>query len=301
MSGKKKVGWIGLGKMGLPMAHNLARVGYEIRAYNRSTEKSEGLAAEYGQVSVADSPAAAADGADVVISITSDDRVLEAVTSGPGGIVETARPGMTFVDMSTVSPMVSERVAKVLGDQEIGFLRAPVVGSLPVAERGELKVLSSGPKKVLEDVRDVIEPMAGEILWVGEAEQSRYLKLAINLQLGIAAGVFTEALAFGRKGGMDHKQMIDVLADSPAASPLIKFKAEPLKNYDFTPAFSMEQMAKDLDLALATAREMEAPMQYTAMIRQQISAMIARGEGAIDWFGLILLAEEMAGIESAKE
>ena len=297
MTGSEKIGWIGLGKMGLPMAHNLAAAGYEIRAYNRSRDKTDGLAAAHDNVTAVESPAAAAEGADIVVSMTSDDRVLEAVTTGPGGIVETAAKGMIFVDMSTVSPMASGRVAQALDANGVTFLRAPVMGSIPVAERGELMIMSSGPKAALEAVRPVLEIVGGKILWVGEDEQSRYLKLSINLQIGIIGAVMAEALAFGVKGGMDWERLIDIMSQSPLSSPLVKFKTEPLKAYDFKAAFSNEQMGKDLDLALATARDMETPMPITALVRQQIAAMIARGHGELDWFSLALLAREMAGLE----
>lgn len=296
MTAKQKVGWIGLGKMGLPMAHNLAKAGYEIAAYNRSRGKTDGLAGDYDQVSAVDSPAEAARGADIVVSMISDDRVLETVTLGAGGIVEAAEPGLLFVDMSTVSPMASARVAAALAEKNVAFLRAPVMGSIPVAERGELMVMSSGPKEELERARPVLEILSRKIHWVGEAEQSRYLKLSINLQIGIIASLLGEALAFGHKGGMDWDQLIDIMAESPVGSPIVKFKAPYLKARDFTATFSIEQMGKDLDLALATARDMEVPMPIAASVRQQYAAMISKGHGELDFCAQVLLAEEMAGL-----
>ena len=296
MTGLERVGWIGLGKMGLPMAHNLAKAGISINAYNRSRDKTDALATSYENVTAVDNPAAAAQGADIVISMTSDDTVLEAVATGPGGVIETAAEGLVFCDMSTVSPMASARVANVLGEAGVSFLRAPVMGSVPVAERGELMVMSSGPEAALETCRGVLEILGGKILWVGEQEQARYLKLSINMQLGVLSAVMGEAIAFGHKGGMDWAQLIDIIADSPAGSPLVKFKAAFLKNRDFTPAFSNEQMGKDLDLVLATARDMEAPMPFAAAARQQYAAMISKGSGALDFCSVVLLAEELAGI-----
>ncbi len=295
MSTGEKIGWIGLGKMGLPMAHNLARAGYAMKVFNRSKSKSDDLAHEYDHVTAVDTAAAAATDVDIVISMTSDDQVLEAIAIGPGGIAEAAAPGTIFVDMSTVSPMASSRVAAALESKGVAFLRAPVMGSTPVAERGELMVMTSGPEAALEASRAVLEVLGGKILWVGEDEQSRYLKLSINLQLGIVSAILGEAIAFGNKGGMDWAQLIDIMQDSPVGSPLVKFKAQFLKDRDFTPAFSVEQMGKDLDLALATARDMEAPMPFTAAARQQYAAMISKGQGALDFCALVLLAEEMAG------
>lgn len=296
MSSGKQIGWIGLGKMGLPMAHNLARAGYEMKVFNRSKIKSDDLADDYDCVTAVASAAAAADGVDIIVSMISDDQVLEAIATGPGGIIETAAAGTVFVDMSTVSPMASARVAAALEKKEIAFLRAPVMGSTPVAERGELMVMTSGPEAALETSRSILEVLGGKILWVGEDEQARYLKLSINLQLGIVSAILGEAIAFGTKGGMDWVQLIDIMQDSPVGSPLVKFKAQFLKDRDFTPAFSIEQMGKDLDLALATARDMETPMPLTAAARQQYAAMISRGQGGLDFCALVLLAQDLAGL-----
>ncbi|MCZ6763407.1 MAG: NAD(P)-dependent oxidoreductase [Alphaproteobacteria bacterium] len=292
----KKLGWIGLGKMGLPMAHNLARAGYEMQAYNRSRAKSDDLAAGYDKVTAVESPAAAADGAELVISMTSDDRVLETVAIGEQGIVKTAKPGTIFVDMSTVSPMASARVASVLDGREIAFLRAPVMGSIGLAERGALLILSSGPQAALEAVRDALEVLGAKLYWVGEGEQARYMKLAVNLQIGIVVSLLGEAIAFGTKGGMDRSQLIEIMTESPIGSPLLKVKGPALQKNDYSPTFDVEQMGKDLDLALATAREMETPMPMTAAVRQQYAAMISRGHGALDFSVVVQLAEELAGL-----
>ncbi|MCZ6603657.1 MAG: NAD(P)-dependent oxidoreductase [Alphaproteobacteria bacterium] len=292
----KKLGWIGLGKMGLPMAHNLARAGYEMQAYNRSRAKSDDLAAGYDKVTAVDSPAAAADGAELVISMTSDDRVLETVAIGEQGIVKTAKPGTIFVDMSTVSPMASARVASVLDGREIAFLRAPVMGSIGLAERGALLILSSGPQAALEVARDALEVLGAKLYWVGEGEQARYMKLAVNLQIGIVVSLLGEAIAFGTKGGMDRSQLIEIMTESPIGSPLLKVKGPALQKNDYSPTFDVEQMGKDLDLALATAREMETPMPMTAAVRQQYAAMISRGHGALDFSVVVQLAEELAGL-----
>lgn len=295
MAEKQKIGWIGLGKMGVPMSRNLIKAGYPLTVYNRTREKTRELADQGAQV--ADSPRDLASDVDVIISMISDDPVLEAVSTGPNGAFEGAKAGATYIDMSTVSPVASGRVAEAAQKKGIKYLRAPVSGSTALATAGTLTVFASGPKDAYDRCVDVFGAMGQKSFHVGTGEEARYLKLLLNMMVGITSAMTAEALTFGERGGMDWTQMIDIISNSVVASPLIGYKAQTLKDRNFAPAFTVSQIAKDFDIALDTGRALDVPMPITSLARQFFGAMKARGKGELDFFGLVTLMEELGGIK----
>jgi 3-hydroxyisobutyrate dehydrogenase-like beta-hydroxyacid dehydrogenase len=296
MAKKQNIGWIGLGKMGIPMSKNLIKAGYALTVYNRTKEKTKELADQGAQV--ADSPRELAEGVDVVISMISDDPVLAVVSTGPDGAFEGARAGAIYVDMSTVSPGASGRVAEAAEKKRIKYLRAPVSGSTALASAGTLTIFASGPKDAYDTCVDIFGAMGQKSFHVGTGDEARYLKLLLNMMVGITSAMTAEALIFGERGGMDWTQMIDIISNSVVASPLIGYKAQILKDRNFTPAFKADQIAKDFDIALDTGRALSVPMPITSLARQFFGAMKARGKGELDFFGLVTLMEDLAGIKS---
>ena len=294
MADKLKIGWIGLGKMGAPMSKNLIKAGYSLIVYDLSRERMDELAAQSARV--ADSPRDLASGSDVIISMITDDPALEDVTVGPEGAFRGAGPGSIYIDMSTVSAVMSERISRAAEDRGIQYLRAPVSGSTIYAEEAKLTVLVSGPRESYDKCLEIFRVMSQKAFHVGAGEEARYLKLLINMMVGITAAMTAEALTFGKRGGMDWEQMIDIINSSVVGSPLIDFKVQQLKERDFTPAFTTAQMGKDFDLALDTGMAVNTPMPLTSMVRQFISAMKARGTGDLDYFGLVTLWESMADL-----
>jgi len=295
MADKQKIGWIGLGKMGVPMSQNLVKKGYALTVYNRTKDKAKALA-EMG-AKVADSPKAAATGADVVVSMISDDLVLEAISFGPSGAFEGAKSGTIFIDMSTVSPDSSALVAEAAKKKGIKYLRAPVSGSTVLATAGNLTIFASGPKDAYDQCIDILGSMGQKTFHVGTGEEARYLKLVMNMMVGLTSAMAAEALTFGEKGGMNWEQMIDIVNASVAASPLLGYKAQMLKSRNYAPAFSAAQMAKDFDIMLDAGRAKNVPLPMTALVRQFLGAMKAKGKGELDFFSLVTLSEELAGIK----
>jgi len=296
MADKQKIGWIGLGKMGIPMSKNLLKKGYSVTVYNRTKDKTKELAAEGAKV--ADSPKALAADAQVIISMISDDAVLEAVSIGTDGAFAAAKSGTIFIDMSTVSPVASARVADVANKKGIKYLRAPVSGSTVLATAGTLTIFASGPKDAYDACTEIFGSMGQKVFHVGAGDEARYLKLLLNMMVGISSAMVGEALAFGEKGGMDWSQMVDIIGASVVASPLVGYKAQMLKSRNYAPAFTIEQMAKDFDIALDTGKAANVPMPITAMTRQFLGAMKANGKGNFDFFGLVTLMEDLAGIKT---
>jgi 3-hydroxyisobutyrate dehydrogenase-like beta-hydroxyacid dehydrogenase len=296
MSDKKRIGWIGLGKMGIPMSKNLVKKGYSVTVYNRTKEKTKELVTEGAKV--ADSPKALAANSDVIISMISDDPALEEVSIGNNGAFEGAKSGAIYIDMSTVSPVSSTKVAEVAVKKGIKYLRAPVSGSTVLAASGSLTIFASGPKDAYDQCTEIFGAMGQKVFHVGNGDEARYLKLLLNMMVGITSAMAGEALVFGKKGGMDWNQMIDIIGASVVASPLIGYKAQMLKSRNFTPAFTIDQIAKDFDIALETGKAANVPMPITALARQFFGALKAKGKGNLDFFGLVTLLEELAGIKS---
>ncbi|MBT5943996.1 MAG: NAD(P)-dependent oxidoreductase [Rhodospirillaceae bacterium] len=294
MAHDTKVGWIGVGMMGEPMARNVMQAGFPLTVYNRTRDKVRDL--ENDGAGVADRIADLASDCDVLVSMISADAALEAITVADGGAFAAMSPGSVFIDMSTVSPAMSARVAVAAKEKGIHYLRAPVSGSIGLAAAGTLTIFASGPEAVFEDSRSLFEAMGAKLFHVGEAEESRFLKLSINMMVGITAGMMAEALTLSEKGGVDWNQMIDIIGSSAVGSPLVGYKVDALKNRDFTPAFPAWMMSKDFDLALDAARDESIPLPITSLVRQHWSAMEATGRGEMDFFAYVTLMEHLSGL-----
>lgn len=292
-----RVGWIGLGKMGTPMAANLLAAGFALRVYNRSPARAAALL-EKG-ATLAPSVPLLAQECDVVISMVSDDPALQDVALNEGGLFAAAAPGLTFIDMSTVSPALSARVAEAARQRGIHYLRAPVSGSTATAAAGALTILASGPQDAYDRCAPLLRSLGRKLYYLGPAEQARYLKVAINMMVGVTAAMLGEALVLGERGGVDWQQMIEVINSSVVASPLLGYKTAMLTTRDFAPMFTAAQMAKDFDLALDAGRNANVPMPLAAVSRQFLGAMIASGRGEVDFFAYVTLLEELAGIGNA--
>lgn len=299
MTSKPIIGWIGLGKMGIPMAKNLIEAGYSLVVYNRTIEKTKELA-DIG-AEVAESIASLAQNVDVTISMISNDAVFKSISLGEAGILENAKKGSIFIDMSTVSPVASQLVAESAASKGVSYLRAPVSGSTVVAAAALLTIFASGPKDAYEVCLPIFDVMGKATFHVGDTEEARYLKLVLNMMVGTTAAMLGEALSFGTRGGMDWKQMLDIINESVVASPLVQYKVQALKERDFAPAFTAAQMGKDFDIALDTARTLDMPMPLTSMIRQGWSSMKATGKGEQDFFAYVTMLEEMAGLANDKK
>jgi len=289
-----KIGFIGLGRMGKPMASRLL-AHFPLTIWNRTKAKTVELGKRGAEI--ASSPREVAAKSDITITMMYDDAALEAVTFGEDGILGGIRPPSVFIDMSTVGPATSNRIASAIKEQGVEMLRAPVTGSTSSAEEGTLTILASGNRQAYEKCEKVFSVMAKKIFYVGAEEEARYLKLAHNMMVGITAQMLAEAVTFGEKAGLDWHQMLEVFSGSFVASPLLCFKAARLADRDFTAASNVLQLSKDFDLALATGLQLESPMPITGMVRQFLGMLVSTGKEELDYISLVLLMEELAGIK----
>jgi 3-hydroxyisobutyrate dehydrogenase-like beta-hydroxyacid dehydrogenase len=289
---KKKIAWIGLGKMGLPMAGRLLAEGHVLNIYDIDDTRAATLVVKGAHAAASAATAAAA--SDYIFTmVTNDDALLDAVT-GPDGVVRGASAGAVLIDMGTHSPDVSARIAKETEEKGLGFLRAPVSGTINYAVEGRLTVFTSGPKKVYKKCLPLLRAFGPKHYYVGTGDEARYLKLLHNAMLAVTAMMTAEALVFGQSGGLDWAQMIEVLKNSVVGSPVIEYKADALAGRTFDLTFTAAQMVKDLDLALSAAAHVHTPMPTAALVRQFMEAMVATGQGERDFFAVAELMEKLS-------
>lgn len=294
--GAKRVGWIGVGKMGLPMAGHLLAAGHAVLAYDTVAAQVAGLAEKGGER--AGSIAEVARGAPIVFSSLPHDAALRSVALGAEGVIANAAPGALFIDTSTVSPAVSAEVADAAAARGVRYLRVTVSGNNHMAARAALTVMASGPRTAFDEVKPLLDRFGPNVFFVGEAEQARVLKLVINLMIAGTGAMLSEALALGRRGGLDWTQMLDIVGASAVGSPIVKAKSVELKKRDFTPTFTCVQMQKDIDLILGAGKELGVAMPVTAVVAQLMQACIGMGDADDDYIATVKLIERLSGLDT---
>lgn len=296
METKERIGFIGLGKMGQPMSGRLLEASFPLTVWNRTKAKTVDIAKRGARVAA--SPKEVAAQSDIVITILYDDPAMAEVYFGDNGILAGAKPSIILVDMSTISPSISTRIANAAEKKGVKFLRAPVSGSTNWAQEGMLSIMVSGDKPAYERCQPVFNVLGKKIFYVGANEESRYLKFAVNIMIGQTTLMLAEAATFGKKAGLDWNEMLEVFNGSVAASPILLFKTSQLAKRDFTPGGTAHNLAKDADLILAAGKELGTPMLATALLRQLLVPLLNSGRGGLDHVALTLLMEELAGLKS---
>jgi 3-hydroxyisobutyrate dehydrogenase-like beta-hydroxyacid dehydrogenase len=288
-----KIAWIGAGKMGLPICKRLKAAGHDVRVLARRPEQVKALV-ELGFAISTTVPELIA-GANVVFTAVSDDQALSDVVLN-STFTSALEPSATYIDMSTVSPAISARIATHLAG--ISYLRSPVSGSTGMAEAGTLTALVSGPKQAFDNLSNIFATFTKKAFHLGEGEEARFLKLAINSMVAATSALLGEALAFGMKGGMTHAAMLDVITQSAVASPLIGYKQDMIISGDYKPAATLDMLKKDLDLLLAAAKDQHTLLPVNNMIRDIYAAASDKGLGEKDFFVLVREAEKTSTTKS---
>jgi len=279
---------IGAGKMGLPMALHFRRGGHAVSVYDTDATRQE-LARRAGL----ECDVRGLREADVVLSSLPHDGALLAVGAQ---VARGAARGAIYVDTSTVSPQASAAVAQACEEVGIAHVRATVSGNNHMAEAAQLTVMASGPRTAYDTVLPLLKLLGPSQFWLGEGEQARLMKLVVNLMIAQTSAMLSEALALGRKGGLQWQDMWSVLTASAVASPILKAKAVQLSQRDFTPTFTVEQMIKDLGLILDAAAANHVPLPQTAATLQLMQAAVAQGRGGEDYAAIIRTVESAAGL-----
>lgn len=297
MSTKTRIGWIGAGRMGVPMAGFLLEAGFPLAVYSRTSASRQKLVA----LGARDTQGVAdcVRDADVVFSSVSDDSALRAIAFGPDGVLTNAGRGTIFVETSTVSSDVSGEVAAEAERVGIGYLRAPISGNAASARTGDITVLASGSQTAWDKVKPLVAIFSKSQVYLGEGDQARVMKLVANALVVNLAQSLAEALTLGRKAGLDWDVMLDALAQSALASPWLKVKIDALKKHDYTATMSARLILKDIDLMLAVAGANDVSMPLTATTRQLMRALVDEGFGDEDYMAAVKLARRQAGLPEA--
>jgi 3-hydroxyisobutyrate dehydrogenase/2-hydroxy-3-oxopropionate reductase len=291
-----KLGFLGLGLMGYPMARNLAKAGHQVAVWSNTASKAKQLASEEKAVAC-DSPKQVAEQADYIFACVGDTAMSDHVLTGPGGVIEGAKAGTVVADASTISPSGSRAIGEKLTAKGIHFLDAPCTGSTPGAINATLTFMIGGDRAVFERAKPYFEAMGKQFYYCGAAGFGLQAKLTQNLILANLMQAFNEGLVLSTKGGISPDLMLEILNNSAAKSGLISFKAPFVFRRDFTTNFSTKWMHKDIGLALESAQEMGLPMPMTSLTEQIYQAAIAEGYGEDDLCATIRVMERWGGVE----
>ena len=288
------IAMIGAGKMGLPMARHLAAAGHTVAVYDRSEAARAG--ARGAGLALNDSLQAAVAGAEVVFSSLPHDAALLTVAAE---VAQHAAAGTVYVDTSTVSLHASATAAAACAAKNIAHVRATVSGNNKMAELAQLTVMASGPADAYARVEPLLRVLGPMQCYVGGEDQARLMKLIVNLMIAATSGMLSEALVLGEKGGLDWRQMWDVIGASAVGSPIVKAKAVQLRERDYAPTFTVDQMQKDVGLILEAGAQFHVPLALTASVGQMLHAAAAQGDAELDYAAVIRAAARSAGVPIA--
>jgi 2-hydroxy-3-oxopropionate reductase len=290
------IGFIGLGIMGRPMAKNLRKAGFPLIVHNRSRAAVEDLVQSGAKAGP--SPREVAAQSDILITVLPNSPDVEAVALGKDGIIEGARRGLIYIDMSTISPIVSQKVGQALAQRGVRMLDAPVSGGEKGAIDGALSIMVGGEASVFEGVRPIFEAMGKTITLLGPLGFGGFTKLANQIIVALNLTALGEALTLARKAGLDRELTLKALAGGLAGSRCLDQKTPNYVSGTYNPGFKIDLHFKDLGLIMESARALGVPLPTTAVVQELFSALRVKGRGGIDHSGVITLLEELAGISA---
>ena len=273
----KRVGFIGLGIMGAPMAANLLKAGFEVTVWNRSPSRTKPLLEAGAQGE--DSPAKVAAASEVTLSCVTNSGDVEEVALGPEGVIHGAKPGSVYIDCSTISPDTARKVARELSERQVSMLDAPVSGGDVGAIAGTLAIMAGGEAAVFERCLPVFQAMGKTIVHVGPAGAGQVVKLCNQVAGGLNLLAAAEAVNLARRSGVDPAKMLEVVSAGAAGSWMLSNLAPRAVKGDYAPGFMVDLMQKDLRLVLDAANETHTPLPGTALVSQLFQSIQAEGRG----------------------
>ena len=283
--GSTKVGFVGLGIMGAPMARNLVKAGYDVTAYNRNQAKVEAFVADGGKGAA--SVAEAASGADVVITMVPASPEVEEVVLHEGGVLENVRSGALIIDMSSITPQTSVQVAEAAKAKGVRVLDAPVSGGEAGAIEGALSIMVGGEPDVFEAARPVLEALGKTIVLCGPHGSGQTVKAANQLMVAVNIEAVAEAVVFLEKSGVDLEAALDVLNGGLAGSTVLTRKRDSILAGDFRPGFKIDLHHKDMGIVTEAARNVGSAVPAGALVAQLVGALRQQGDGGLDHSALV--------------
>jgi 3-hydroxyisobutyrate dehydrogenase len=296
----KRLGWMGCGRMGRALATRLLEAGCDLAVYNRTRTKAEPLA-ELG-ARIVDEPMELAE-RDIVFTTLAGSADFEQVLAGPGGLLSNPDVAPSIiVDSTTISAEASEHVRSKAAQRGTALLAAPVSGNPKVVQAGRLTMVLSGPEEAYAEVRPFLEILAGGgVIYAGDGDRARLVKVCHNLMLGVVAQTLAEILVLGEKGGVSRASMMEFLNSSVLGSTFTRYKTPAYVNLDFAPTFTPVLLLKDFDLGHEAARELGVPMPVAAAAQQVVQGLVGDGYTDVDFAALIELQAKLSGLELEPE
>ncbi len=290
---KQKIGFMGLGIMGAPMAANILKAGYPLTVYNRTAAKCEPLAQQGAKVAA--SPKALAQESDIIIAMVTGPEAIYELLFGPEGAAEAFGPEQVFINMSSVSPTFTLQLGKELAPTAIRMVDAPVSGTKKPAEDAQLVILASGNRQRVQDLEPLFLTMGKKVVYCGKTGQGSMMKMFINLLLGVMMEGFAESLNFGRLGGLDLEAMLEVVSSGAMNAPMFQVKAPNFRAQNYPPAFPLKHLAKDAKFVVDTAYETGAPVPAGQMLLHLYRLGVAQGWGDEDISAIMRVMEHLSG------
>ncbi|MFD8162084.1 2-hydroxy-3-oxopropionate reductase [Streptomyces malaysiensis] len=291
----RKIAFIGLGIMGGPMAANLVKAGHTVTGYNRSRPAIDKLVAAGGRG--AGSVAEAVADAEVVITMVPADPQVEEVVLGEGGVLEHVKPGTLVIDMSSITPQTSIKVAAAAKEKGVRTLDAPVSGGEAGAIEAVLSIMVGGEAGDFADAKPVFDAMGTTVIHVGPTGAGQTVKAANQLIVAVNIQVVAEAVVFLENAGVDLPVALDVLAGGLAGSTVLNRKKANMVNREFAPGFRIDLHHKDMGIVTAAARAVESPLPIGSLVAQLVASARANGDGSLDHSALLRGVERLAGRE----
>ena len=289
-----KVGFIGLGIMGKPMCRNLLKAGYPVVAYDLNPVPVEEMVA--AGAAEAHSGREVAERSSVVITMLPDGPDVEEAALGPEGVLAGCRPGHVFIDMSSISPLVAQKIGTACEALGVDFLDAPVSGGEPKAIEGKLAIMAGGDVDVFETVTPILRSMGATVALTGPVGAGNMTKLANQIIVACNIAAMGEALVLATRAGLDPEVVVRAIRDGLAGSAVLNAKAPMVIARNFKPGFKLRLHQKDLRNALASADRMQVPLPLTRMVQEMITALVEDGRGDDDHAAIVTVLENKAGV-----
>jgi 2-hydroxy-3-oxopropionate reductase len=292
------IGFIGLGIMGKPMARNLLKAGYKVTVYDIVPAAVDELVS--AGASRGDSSKEVARVSDVTITMLPDGPDVEKAVLDPGGLLEGARPGAAIVDMSSISPLVSQKVGRACKEKGVEFLDAPVSGGEPKAVEGTLAIMVGGDQEVFDKIAPILRAMGSTVTLTGPVGAGNVTKLANQIIVACNIAAMGEALVLATRAGLDPEVVYKAIRGGLAGSTVLDSKAPMVISRNFKPGFRIRLHQKDLRNALLAAEDLKVPLPLTGIVQGLLMSLMNEGKGDLDHSGIVTAIERLAGVEVAR-
>jgi 2-hydroxy-3-oxopropionate reductase len=291
----ERIGFVGLGIMGKPMAINISKAGLPLTVFDRHSENVDDLVAS--GATAGNSPADVGEKSDIIIIMVQNSPESEQAITGSGGVLSGASPNSLVIDMSSIEPRVSQIIAEKCASKGVKFIDAPVSGGEPFAKSGDLAIMAGGNDDDFKRAKSIFEIVGKSSVLCGETGAGNVTKLANQIIVGANIHALSEAMVLGKKAGVNPETIYNAIKGGLAGSNVMNAKGPMMYERNFDPGFRIELHFKDINNAMATAKELNVPLQVTANLQQVLTSLIEMGDGKNDHSAILRYVERISGVE----